>query len=105
VSTRSYFWERRVQKPTHERVAERRRAQRQDNTVRIDVHDEGPGVAPEDHMDIFSEFMRSRTGPKVEGIGLGLAIAKRLIDAHAGKIWVESGPQSGTTFSFLLPTS
>lgn len=106
VSTRSYFWERRVQKPSHEPAAERRRyAQRPDNSVRVDVHDEGPGVAPEDHMDIFAEFMRSRSGPKVEGIGLGLAIAKRLIDAHRGKIWVESGPQLGTTFSFLLPTS
>ena len=104
ISTRTYFWERRaVNRP--QEGADRRcsNSERKDNSVRIDVRDTGPGVAAEDFIEIFSEFKRSKQGNHENGIGLGLAIAKRLVDAHGGKIWVERGERSGALFSFLLP--
>ena len=106
ISTRSHFWDRRLlSRPYGSKSERRRQVQRQDNAVRVDVHDTGPGIPPEYHLEIFSEFQRLNTNRNAEGVGLGLAIAKRLIDAHGGKIWIESGPELGTTFSFLLPAS
>lgn len=104
ASTRSHFWERRIMSRPQENSADRRKqADRRHNSVRVDVRDSGPGVPAEDHIEIFSEFKKSRLSAHAEGIGLGLAIAKRLVDAHDGKIWVESGKKSGALFSFLLP--
>lgn len=104
VSTRAHFWERRTLSHPREFGGERRRqADRRENSVRVDVRDTGPGVPAEDHLEIFSEFKKSRSSVHAEGIGLGLAIAKRLVDAHDGKIWVESEKGSGAVFSFLLP--
>jgi signal transduction histidine kinase len=72
------------------------------NAVRVAVSDTGPGIASEHHQEIFEDFVRvDRTS---SGMGLGLAIAKRLVQAHRGKIWVESEPRRGSTFTFLLPT-
>ena len=72
------------------------------NSVRVRVTDTGPGIASEHHQEIFEDFVRvDRTS---SGMGLGLAIAKRLIQAHRGKIWVESEPRRGCVFTFLLPT-
>lgn len=106
ISTRLYFWDRRTLSRVRDGAAERRRrSQRKDNCVRVDVRDTGPGVPAENHLEIFSEFQRLRTNNHAEGVGLGLAIAKRLVDAHGGKIWIESGPGPGSTFSFLLPSS
>jgi signal transduction histidine kinase len=66
------------------------------------VTDTGHGIAAEHHQEIFEDFVRvDRTS---SGMGLGLAIAKRLVQAHRGKIWVESEPRRGSTFIFLLPT-
>src|SRR5258708_3897967 len=59
------------------------------------------GIAPEHHQEIFEDFVR--VDRNTSGMGLGLAIAKRLIQAHRGKIWVESESQRGSTFAFLLP--
>jgi signal transduction histidine kinase len=96
-----HFWERRVAKepPAADR---RRQRNQQPNCVRIAVSDTGAGIAPEHHQEIFEDFVRvDRTS---SGMGLGLAIAKRLVQAHRGKIWVDSELRRGCTFTFLLPT-
>jgi signal transduction histidine kinase len=95
-----HFWERRVStvKPAEER---RRFRLPRPNSVEVSVADSGPGIAAEHHQEIFEDFVRAdRNTP---GMGLGLAIAKRLIQAHRGKIWVESEAPHGSRFSFLLP--
>ena len=95
-----HFWERRNAKdiPALDR---RREDNATPNSVRVAVTDTGPGVATEHHQEIFEDFVRvDRTS---SGMGLGLAIAKRLVQAHRGKIWVESVPRQGCTFTFLLP--
>ena len=69
--------------------------------VQISVVDDGPGIAPEDLPHVFDRFWRGGK-PRVEGSGLGLAIARELVRAHGGRIWVESEPGQGTTFSFTL---
>jgi len=65
------------------------------------VQDSGAGIAAEHHQEIFEDFVR--VDRNTSGMGLGLAIAKRLIQAHRGKIWVESGSPTGSRFTFLLP--
>jgi signal transduction histidine kinase len=100
LRARPHFWERRVAQmaPTEER---RRFRLPRPNSVEVSVSDSGPGIAPEHHQEIFEDFMR--VDKNTSGMGLGLAIAKRLIHAHRGKIWVESEAQRGSTFAFLLP--
>jgi signal transduction histidine kinase len=72
------------------------------NCCRISVADTGPGIAPEFQQEIFEEYFRLTTaGTRAEGQGLGLAIARRLVQAAGGKIWVESDPGNGSKFSFL----
>lgn len=97
-----YFWERRtVSRPP---LVERRK-QREfgPNCCRISVSDTGPGIAPEFQQDIFEEYFRlTPQGIRAEGYGLGLAIARRLVQSAGGKIWVESDPGSGSKFSFLV---
>ncbi|HEX6035062.1 MAG TPA: PAS domain S-box protein, partial [Anaerolineales bacterium] len=65
------------------------------------VRDNGMGIAPEHHDRIFGLF--NKLDPKAEGTGVGLAIVKRIIEVHGGKVWVESEPGRGTTFYFTLP--
>jgi len=100
LRARPHFWERRVAQVT---PAEERRRFRlpRPNSVEVSVTDSGAGIAPEHHQEIFEDFMR--VDKNTSGMGLGLAIAKRLIQAHRGKIWVESESQRGSTFAFLLP--
>ena len=95
-----HFWERRVAAVAP--VEERRRFRLpRPNSVEVSVSDSGPGIAAEHHQEIFEDFVRvDRNTP---GMGLGLAIAKRLIQAHRGKIWVQSEPKTGSKFTFLLP--
>jgi signal transduction histidine kinase len=95
-----HFWERRVVEasPTQER---RRFRLPRPNSVEVSVADTGPGIAPEHHQEIFEDFVR--VDRNTTGMGLGLAIAKRLVQAHRGKIWVESEPVTGSKFTFLLP--
>lgn len=96
-----YFWERRTirRKPLVER---RRRLVANPNCCRISVADTGPGIAPEFQQEVFEEYFRLTTaGARAEGHGLGLAIARRLVQAAGGKIWVESEPGNGSKFSFL----
>jgi len=95
-----HFWERRV--ATLAPLQERRRFRLpRPNSVEVSVKDSGTGISAEHHQEIFEDFVR--VDRNTSGMGLGLAIAKRLIQAHRGKIWVESDPNAGSRFSFLLP--
>jgi signal transduction histidine kinase len=72
--------------------------------VRVSVSDSGPGIAPEDQRRIFKEFQQAPAGKEQrEGTGLGLALSKRLVELHDGRIWVESEPGKGSRFVFTLP--
>jgi signal transduction histidine kinase len=72
--------------------------------VRVTVTDTGPGISPEDHERIFEEFQQTDAGvDQQEGTGLGLALSKRLVELHGGRIWVESEPGQGSRFTFALP--
>jgi two-component system sensor histidine kinase KdpD len=73
--------------------------------LRIEITDEGPGIAAEDRETVFEPFRRLRRGDRaiVKGAGLGLAIARRLVEAHGGRIWVEAGPGRGARFAITLP--
>ncbi len=95
-----HFWERRVAAMAP--VEERRRFRLpRPNSVEVSVTDSGPGIAAEHHQEIFEDFVR--VDRNTSGMGLGLAIAKRLIQAHRGKLWVESESRAGSRFTFLLP--
>lgn len=98
-----HMWERRSTNPRPQRQERRRRPLAHPNSVKISVSDTGPGVPPEYHLEIFDDFFRLPTHEKAEGMGLGLAIARRLVQAMGGKIWVESEPGAGCKFSFILP--
>jgi signal transduction histidine kinase len=79
-------------------------AARVNGEVRISVADTGPGVAVEDHERIFEEFQQTEAGlEQREGTGLGLALSKRFVELHGGRIWLESEPGKGSTFVFTLP--
>ncbi len=98
-----HMWERRaVVQPA---VAGERRRQNtaQPNSVKVSVSDTGPGIPAEFHLEVFDDFFRLPTNANQEGMGLGLAIARRLVNAMGGKIWVESDPGAGCKFSFLIP--
>jgi signal transduction histidine kinase len=73
--------------------------------IQVDVSDTGCGIPEEAQARLFEEFYRvdNPINEGVKGTGLGLALVKRIIEAHEGKIWVKSKPGSGTTFSFTLP--
>jgi signal transduction histidine kinase len=81
------------------------RAAPADGTVEISVSDTGIGIAPEDQEAIFQEFRQVGTdyARKREGTGLGLALARRFVALHGGRIWVKSRPGEGSTFTFTLP--
>ena len=100
LRTELHFWERRSAEEMQS-VERRRERVQHPNSLKVSVSDTGPGIASEHHQEIFEDFVRvDRTS---SGMGLGLAIAKRLVQAHRGKIWVDSEPRRGCTFTFLLP--
>ncbi|WP_242339248.1 MULTISPECIES: MASE3 domain-containing protein [Anaeromyxobacter] len=72
--------------------------------VRISVMDEGPGIAPEDQQRIFQRYVRG-PGREADGLGLGLYIVRRLVEAHGGEVELVSAPAAGSTFSFTLPVA
>ena len=78
------------------------RACLQAQVCRIEVHDDGPGVPPDEHQRIFERFYRSRTAGAVAGTGLGLAVCKAIVEAHHGAIGVQSRPGGGSTFWFTV---
>ena len=69
---------------------------------RISVSDNGIGIDPNHHKDIFAPFRRLHSRKQYEGFGIGLATCKRIVDQHDGRIWVESEPGKGTSFHFTL---
>jgi len=72
--------------------------------VRIAIRDTGVGIGPEDRERIFEEFEQTRAGRQAEGsTGLGLSLARRFVELHGGRIWVESGAAGGSVFSFTMP--
>jgi signal transduction histidine kinase len=79
-------------------------ATRADGEVLVSVADTGPGIAPEDFQRIFEEFQQTEAGGEQhEGTGLGLALSKRFVELHGGRIWLESEVGRGSTFTFALP--
>ncbi|MBN1399412.1 MAG: PAS domain-containing protein [Anaerolineae bacterium] len=79
-------------------------ARRQGDEVLLWVTDQGIGIAAEYHERIFERFFRVPVdGPRPPGTGLGLAICKRIVEAHAGRLWVESRPGRGSSFFVSLP--
>jgi signal transduction histidine kinase len=80
------------------------RATMNEYRAEISVTDTGVGIAPEDQKVIFEEFRQVGTADKkVEGTGLGLALSRKFIELHGGRIWVKSREGEGSTFTFTLP--
>ena len=97
------MWERRTVSKPAASGERRRQTTGAPNAVKVSVSDTGPGITPEYHQEIFDDFFRLPSSEASEGMGLGLAIARRLVQGMGGKIWVESEPGAGCKFSFLIP--
>jgi len=80
------------------------RADRRNAMIQFSVSDTGPGIAKEHLKDIFSPYWQAKRTERL-GAGLGLPIAKGIVESHGGRIWVESEPGRGTTFYFTLPVA
>lgn len=78
------------------------RAETVNTEVRVTVSDTGPGIPPDQLANVFDRYWQARRSDQ-EGSGLGLFIAKGIIEAHGGKIWTEAHPGTGATFTFILP--
>jgi signal transduction histidine kinase len=98
-----YMWERRATSVPASSGERRRQDVSQPNSVKISVSDTGPGIAAEFQQEVFDDFFRLPGNENQEGMGLGLAIVRRLVQAMGGKVWVESEPGAGCKFSFLIP--
>jgi signal transduction histidine kinase len=81
------------------------KAEAHDGSFHVSVRDTGPGISSGDQARLFQEFQQADNAitKKKGGTGLGLAISKRIIEMHGGRIWVESQPGRGSTFTFTLP--
>jgi len=81
------------------------KAEANNGSFHVSVRDTGPGISSADQARLFQEFQQADNAitRKKGGTGLGLAISKRIIEMHGGKIWVESQPGQGSTFTFTLP--
>ena len=81
------------------------KAEAHNGSFHVSVRDTGPGISSADQARLFQEFQQADNAitKKKGGTGLGLAISKRIIEMHGGRIWVESQPGQGSTFTFTLP--
>ena len=81
------------------------RGEVQEDEIVVSVADQGLGIAPEHLNRLFEKFFRVRSpsGARVVGSGLGLPIARAIVERHGGRIWAQSQPGQGSTFSFTLP--
>jgi signal transduction histidine kinase len=77
------------------------RVDQREGEVLVSVQDSGPGIDSEDVPHLFDRFYRANT--RSSGLGLGLYISRILVEAHGGRIWVESRPGQGSTFTIALP--
>jgi signal transduction histidine kinase len=98
-----YMWERRATSQPASGGERRRQESTQPNSVKVSVSDTGPGIPAEFHQEVFDDFFRMPGNENTEGMGLGLAIVRRLVQGMGGKVWVESDPGAGCKFSFLIP--
>jgi signal transduction histidine kinase len=98
-----YMWERRAAAQPASAGERRRQETTQPNSVKVSVSDTGPGIPAEFHQEVFDDFFRLPGNENQEGMGLGLAIVRRLVQGMGGKVWVESDPGAGCKFSFLIP--
>jgi signal transduction histidine kinase len=97
------MWERRATAQPASSGERRRLDTTQPNSVKVSVSDTGPGIPAEFHQEVFDDFFRLPGNENQEGMGLGLAIVRRLVQAMGGKVWVESDHGAGCKFSFLIP--
>jgi signal transduction histidine kinase len=78
-------------------------ARQSDSEVQVFVKDTGIGIPLEEQQRLFERFTQAENIKRYGGTGLGLAISRELIALHGGRIWLESTPQAGATFTFTLP--
>jgi signal transduction histidine kinase len=83
------------------------RAKEEGDNIKVEIEDTGIGISKENISKMFTKFFQVETGAdrKYEGTGLGLVIAKMIIEAHKGKIWIDSKLEKGSKFIFTLPIS
>ena len=76
-----------------------------DEGLQVDVRDNGPGLTPEEQRVVFEKFRQggNTMTDKPQGTGLGLPISRQIVEHYGGRLWVESVPGEGATFSFLMP--
>jgi signal transduction histidine kinase len=79
------------------------RALFREGRARVEIEDDGPGVAPADRNRIWEPFVRLQSTPPIPGSGLGLAVVRDLVVAHGGRVWVEEGKDGGACFVVELP--
>jgi two-component system sensor histidine kinase VicK len=78
-----------------------------EDVVTVEISDTGIGISKEDITRLFDEFYRvdNQINQDVKGTGLGLPLAKKIVEAHHGKMWITSTVNQGTTFHFTLPVN
>ena len=103
IHAEPYMWERRAASQPAATGERRRRNISQPNSAKVSVSDTGPGIPAEFHQEVFDDFFRVPGNEAQDGVGLGLAIVRRLVQGMGGKIWVESDAGTGCKFSFLIP--
>jgi signal transduction histidine kinase len=103
IHAEPYMWERRAASEPAAGGERRRQSNTQPNSAKVSVSDTGPGIPAEFHQEVFDDFFRLPGNEAKDGMGLGLAIVRRMVQAMGGKIWLESEAGAGCKFSFLIP--